>query len=534
MAETKVVPELPPGITKSMNQNSVFQPGAASKSLQNNTNTPNVLAPSAPSALTEPIKMYAPGPVNAKEPGVVIPEIVIPHELWSPSNAFAFILFTIMFIGLCVFGLSVTTNMEQVKNDWANQRCSPLIMPFASMFGHDTKDNFEFCMGKIFTTNSASSMDSVGSMFGSLSSLLSSTFNSINSMRNTISTLGGGINLVFKEFTDRITMFFFTLRMSAIRLKMMFGRIYAILFSVMYMGMSGITGMSSFTNTYLFSFLDTFCFPGSTEVIIKGKSKPKKIEIKDVRIGDVLLPGNCKVTATFAFHARGQPMVKIGSTIVSTNHYLIHHGKYIKAVDHPHAVSVGNWNTDDYLYCLNTDNHRIPIGILDFLDYDETSDADKESMRMVEGRINATVIQDKPYPFKECGFGLAETERIWIIENGAPSLKLMSEICIGDQLSTGSQVCGIIRKQVSELCVIPSIRADKPGVIVTPSTLFWDNTKWIRFGEKFPIKQITINCCSLIVTPNSQIELENGIYVRDYMELCSPDAELYYSKHIEH
>ena len=38
---------------------------------------------------------------------------------------------------------------------------------------------------------------------------------------------------------------------------------------------------------------------------------------------------------------------------------------------------------------------------------------------------------------------------------------------------------------------------------------------------------------SLIVTPNSQIELENGIYVRDYMELCSPDTETYYSKHIK-
>jgi hypothetical protein len=48
---------------------------------------------------------------------------------------------------------------------------------------------------------------------------------------------------------------------------------YAIMFSVMYMGLSGITGMTSFTNTALFSFLDTFCFPGNTLINIKDKGK---------------------------------------------------------------------------------------------------------------------------------------------------------------------------------------------------------------------------------------------------------------------
>jgi hypothetical protein len=116
-------------------------------------------------------------------------------------------------------------------------------MPFAGLFGFNTSENFEFCMGKIFTSHSAESMDSIGSVFGSFSTILTAVFGSINSLRNTIATLGGGINVVFQEFTDRITMFFFTIRMNAIRLKMMFGRIYALLFSVMYMGMSGISGM---------------------------------------------------------------------------------------------------------------------------------------------------------------------------------------------------------------------------------------------------------------------------------------------------
>ena len=453
-----------------------------------------------------------------------------PAFLWNQTNAIAFLIVFVIILLSSISGISALFNIQHIKDNWANYRCNPLFMPFTGLFGYNTSENFEFCMGKIFSTHSAESMDSIGSVFGSFSTILTSVFGSINSLRNTIATLGGGINVVFQEFTDRITMFFFTLRMNAIRLKMMFGRIYALLFSVMYMGMSGISGMSSFTNTFLFSFLDTFCFPGSTEIMVKRDNSLKMTPIKDIKIGDILLPGKCTVTATFSFYAKGQPMVKLGNTVVSTNHYVLHEGCAIKAEDHPMAVSCGVWDSEDYLYCLNTDNHIIPVGLLQFLDYDETSAADTQSMRMIEQRINnepSTTIQ-KPYPFTECGFGIAEDARIWVsTKDGNKLLKIIKEVQVGDTLSTGSQVVGLIRKQITECCIVD-------GVEITPSTLFWNGTKWIRFGEVYPVK-ITSTCTSvaLIVTPNSQIELENGMYVRDYMELCSPDAEMYYTQHLE-
>jgi hypothetical protein len=360
-----------------------------------------------------------------------------------------------------------------------------------------------------------------GSIFSSFTGLLGSIFNSVSSLRNVIATLGGGINVVFQEFTDRITMFFFKLRVNAIHLKMMFGRIYAILFSVMYMGMSGITGMSSFTNTYLFSFLDTFCFPGNTLLMVQTESGPHPVPIKEIKIGDILLPGHSRVTGTFSFYAKGQPMVQIGSVVVSTNHYIMHEGKAIKAGNHPFAKQMGGWNSDDYLYCLNTSNHMIPVGVLEFLDYDETNLGDYETMQYVEERIN-TYASNSEYMFKEYGFALEENEKIWT-KNG---LKAIKDIRIGDQLTTGSKVVGVIRKEVTEM-------SNVDGVKISPSTLYWNGTQWKRFGEQFPIESVAMECMSLIVAPNSQIELENGLRVRDYMELCSPDAELYYSKHID-
>jgi hypothetical protein len=447
------------------------------------------------------------------------------HELWLVSNAVFFIFFILLILFIIIFIFSGVFNIKKVKEDWPNQRCQPMIMPFASLFGYDAKENFDFCLGKIFSTHSSNYFGSLTTIFSKFSEVIQSIFNSINSMRNTIATLGGGINVIFQEFTERISNFFFKLRLSGIHLKTLFLRMYAVLFSVMYMGMSGITGMTSFTNTFLFSFLDTFCFPGNTPLqIVQSDGSIQQKYIKDIKINDTLYPGNIKVTGTFTFYARGQPMVQLGDVIVSTNHYLMYQGKSIKAIQHPHAIPIGPWNSDDFLYCLNTTTHTIPVSHFTFLDYDETPDADKITMNYIEQRLNADKVS-KDYSFTEYGFGIGENTRIKT-QHGLISAK---DIQIGDKLSTGSKVVGKIRKQVTEICEL------EPSIIITPSTLNWNSTqnKWTRIGEHHTFIQKSYECISFIVVPNSQIELENNMIVRDYMELCSPDSEMYYSNCLE-
>lgn len=451
------------------------------------------------------------------------------HELWSPSSAILFLIILLLIIYILLTGFSSIVDLKNIKKNWAEYRCNPMIMPFATFFDQDAKQNFEFCMGKIFDVHSQSSISSITSIFSTFTNLLKSIFGSISSIRNIIASLGGGINVIFQEFTDRITSFFFRLRVSAIRIKSLFMKMYAVLFSVMYMGMTGISGMSSFTNTFLFSFLDTFCFPGDTEIYVNNKSTntTQPIPIKDIKIGDVLLPGATKVTATFKFYSKGQPMVKLGSTIVSTNHYVLFQGKVIKAGVHPYAVPLGPWDSDDLLYCLNTTTHKIPVKNMVFMDYDETSKGDQETMRYVENRINAT---DKslsaPYKFKEYGFGIDEVTKIKTSDRGFVAAK---DIQVGDKLSTGSMIVGVIQKIAHEYCRLPD------GTRVTPSTLYWDSTKnmWIRYGEVYSCLVQTFITQSFVVVPNSQIELECGHVVRDYMELCSPDSEMYYSSYLE-
>ena len=443
------------------------------------------------------------------------------HELWSFSNALFFVILFIIIAFVSIFGASKLFDVRNVKKNWATERCSPMIMPFASLFGFNTKENFEFCMGKIFNTHSLPFFGSIGAIFSHFTGLLQMIFESISTLRNIIASLGGGINVIFQEFTERISNFFFKLRVSAIHIKTLMGRMYAILFSVMYMGLSGITGMTSFTNTFLFSFLNVFCFPKDTPIDIIGKGLTP---IKDIKIGDVIAPSNSKVTATFRFYSKGQPMVKIGSVTVSTNHYVMYLGHPIKAGEHPDAVQMGVWDSDEPLYCLNTSDNHIMVDNIDFLDYDETSDGDKDTMNFTEGRVNSEVIE-KDYEFTEYCPAISENTFIKT-KNGLVQAK---DVCIGNKLVTGGEVVGLIRRVINEICTLPN------GTIVTPSTLYWnsDKNKWERVGDKYEFVKSTQELVSFIVIPNSQIELEDGLRIRDYMELCSPDSEIHYSNCLE-
>jgi hypothetical protein len=442
-------------------------------------------------------------------------------ELWNPSNAWIIVILMIIIAVTALFAINKYNDATNIKKNWSEERCNPMIMPFASFFGYNTKENFDFCMGKVFNAQSMPMLGSIGGMFTKFTVLLTIIFDSISSLRNTVASLGGGINVVFQDFTDRISNFFFRLRISAIHIKSLIGRMYAIMFSVMYMGLSGITGLTSFTNTFLFSFLNVFCFPKDTQINVQGKGL---IAIKDIKIGDVLLQTNSVVTATFCLYSKGQAMVKLGPVTVSTNHYVMYLGKPIMAGDHPDAVKLGPWSSDEPLYCLNTSNNKIPVYNLIFLDYDETTDGDKDTMNFVEGRLNSTVV-DKNYKFKEYCTAIGEDTIIKTLDEN----KLAKDIKIGDKLVTGSEVVGLIRREVNEICKL------KNNTIITPATLYWNSelNTWERFGEKMEIIEMRTELVSFIVTPNSQIELEDGLRIRDYMELCSPDSEIHYSKCLE-
>lgn len=435
-------------------------------------------------------------------------------ELWNTSNAWAFLLFVMLIILASSAAIQQSANIKEVQKNWKKYRCNPSVMPFASFYGYDTGENFEFCMKHIFDMNAGELTGPFSAILGSFGTVLATIGKSLNSLREATATLGGGINVIFQDFTDRIRNFFFQLRLSAIRIKNLLSRMYATLFAVMYMGLSGMTAAGNFSNTVLFGFLDTFCFVPETLVDVEGKGA---IPIFRVRIGDVLLPTRTRVTAKFHFSAQGQAMVNLGGIQVSTNHYILHENKWIRAVDHPDAQPTGPYERQS-LICLNTESHCIPIGPYLFRDYDETSLGDKAAMALVEERLNGAPTQPGPYTIHENSPTFHPSAEVKLADG---SYRQARHLQVNDRLSTGSTIAGIFHKEVSEVC-------PHPGGFLGSATLLWKKDRWTRVGTVRPSVTLKATYIGLIVLTNSTIELRNGDIVRDYLELCSPDTETPY------
>jgi hypothetical protein len=434
---------------------------------------------------------------------------------------FVILLFVMISIWAILLGSADTS---EISNNWAQYRCQPTVMPFASFFGHDTTENFNFCLKGIMNNTAGPLLSPIFTILGSFLGVITNLMNVANSLRLQFATFLGGVNTIFQNFADRFKQLTFKIQMTAAQMKQLIGRLYATFFALIYMSMSGIRAMENFGDTVLFKFLDTFCFDPDTLVDIEGKGR---VPVKQVEIGDIFTKTGSRVTSTFRFRADGQPMVKLpGEILVSTNHFIqLPDSSFARAEKHPLAVPAGDWSGGSArpLICFNTSTHTIPVGDFIFADYDETEDADNITMNWIEHALNATASFNT---FKTFSYTTVFDPSIRIrMADG--SLSKVKDLVLHANTSQG-RVIGIVKKEVSLICISDT------GERISPGLLLWKESmnKWIRAGDlyrKEPLKTPEI-FMNVIIAKGKSVETANGSVFRDYVEVHSPEAETFYAQ----
>lgn len=434
---------------------------------------------------------------------------------------FLTILLTVGFV--LVLGSS---NTKEIAENWPKYRCDPTVMPFASFYGHDPAENFQFCMKDMFGVQANQLLAPFTNIMGAVTGALMTMVNSLMSMRIQLATLVGGVSKITREFQDRITQIMFRTQITASRIRMLMGRLFAIFYAIIYMGLSGITAVTNFGDTFLFKFLNFLCFPPETLVELEGFESP--IEISKVKIGDRFKLTGKEITGIFKFYANGQAMVQFPNGLqVSTNHFVKSNGSFVEAIHHPDAKPCEEWagGYNRPLICLNTEDHRLPIGGYEFLDFDETEEGDVETMKWVERTLNGGFFQSTPKQLEYSPAISGET-KVRLL-NGKP--KMARDVKLGDTLSTGT-IKGVIQKKVKKACRITATETISEG------TCIWDPeaASWKRAADSFKSEELSKEHIfySFVVTPTAQIELESGYRIRDYIEVHSPETEHIYAKKI--
>jgi len=444
-------------------------------------------------------------------------------ESGAKESSFFWLLFTtILMMGIWYLACTAL-NIAEISSNWPKYRCSPTVMPFASLYGYDTAENFNYCLKGIFQGQLGGVTGPFSTILGTITASLMTFLQNLNSMRIMISTLVGGITKVLQEFADRFKLLFAQIKLSFLKLQMLMKRLFGTFHSVIYMGLSAVQVGQNFSQTFIFQFLDTFCFDPDTMIVLQNKTR---IPIKNVDLGDILENGE-KVISTYRFLADGQPMVNLNGTIVSTNHFVIYKNKYIEAKDHPNAIPIGAWSggTSRPLICLDTHVHQIPIGGEIFSDWDETDFVDDSYMAHNEMVLNGKQTSNLPETIYKWNFqpAISSTEQITYKYGPARGC---NEVQLGDILSTG-KVVGIGHRHVYEWVSLPS------GANVTPSTLVWMENKWIRAGNYYEVhyNDLPKIFYTFVILGTASIELSTGEVVRDMCEIHSPDSELIVRTH---
>ena len=436
--------------------------------------------------------------------------------------------FVILFIlAIVIFAaIELGSQISSMRDNWAEIRCQPNVMPFASMFGHDTAENFQFCLQQIIQENTKGTTAPFAQGMMGFSSVLGNLMSSANSFRTTLASLAGGIIKIIGEFKARMTALMGRVKLTASRMKAMMYRIYGTMFAVMYMGISAQTGISNFGDTFIFKFIDAFCFVADTKVVMKHGLERS---IKNIRIGDILYDGSM-VEAVIQCPSNKSGLYNLDGVYVSGGHRVWSYEKndFISVKDHPEAkeTSIGA----DILWTLITSSREIPVKgdneIIRFADWEEMPDtlsSKKEWDDIADSMLNQRgITQLKPRVVPITPPCIDKDIMVYKFQGGLTSIH---KIQIGDWIvdsvdptanhSTWTRVIGLCRRRVNG-------GLGARGTRITDGLWVKDTTgHWIHPRNKTAYSTGAWDGYQLITTSGSFMTDIHGVQtlVRDFTEV---------------
>jgi hypothetical protein len=447
-------------------------------------------------------------------PVILLPQYPIPYLL------FAFLLIILIVLAFVIESVS---NIGDIKNNWSEYRCKPYMMPLSFLYGYNINDNFQYCLQQIIQSNTKGVTGPFTQGMSGFTDVLMNLMQSANSFRLTLATMVGGIIKIVSEFKTRMTALMGRVKLTASRMKSLMYRIYGTMFSVMYMGISAQTGIANFGDTFIFKFIDTFCFTPEERMILDSGYA---INISNLVPGNILQGGHT-VEIIYRFLADGQEMVDLDNIVVSSNHFVKYKNKWIMAKNHPMAIPVGPWagGIERPLICLTTSDHRIPIQNHIFADYDETEAANADTQYLVDISLNGKSTTPRPPINVSYDVGVPYTTLV----NTLKGYTFIQAIKLGDKITERDTVVGIQETYLSEFCVLPN------GQYIAKGSLLWNpqTSQWSRAYTMYPeINTSSIKTISLFVSPGAKYQIYGDHILRDSMEIYSPDTKKLYAEYL--
>ena len=253
------------------------------------------------------------------------------------------------------------------------------MMPFASYLGHDTMQNFTYCVGNIQKDMMGFFLQPIQYVLGMVAGMSAWILERIQFIRLFIDKIRGFIKVILGDVYGMMVNVLIQFQKLITKTKDTIMKLIGIVVTLVYLIMSAVKTGQSLNAGPSGQTLGTLCFSKNTPIKLKNGDL---VKIKDINLGDVL-ENNSEVYGLLRLKGDGvNPYYKLWSEKLKKNIYVTASHKicvnndkkddldnYIDVKDHPESVKTNLF--DKVLYCLITSDHQIPIGEYTFWDWED-------------------------------------------------------------------------------------------------------------------------------------------------------------------
>ena len=364
----------------------------------------------------------------------------------------------IMIIGLTI-GLgfaAASVDAREVKADWANRRCDPLVITGGFMYKPDSDprpssefafDNLKFCTERFVKHTIMETLAPLFTSFAPIVGLAGGVSKIFNGLRQMLHQMYNSFLQIIGKFYQIFERYILEVSRVTQLLKSSFGKINATLTSSIYMAISIMTaGYNSFkfivlvtqvilgvisglavvlffqlapfgaliaavtaaittaVNTVIGSAMsdgfenklaisEGFCFTANTQILlVSGKKKP----ISELDAGDTLEDGG-QVKGMLVFDGTHVDLFDYNGVHVSGEHLVLEDGRWIRVADSTSAQPLPI--KADQLFCPVTTTQRVPVAgesghTIIFADWEEMNE---EQIKVWEKKVREVLHVETPY-----------------------------------------------------------------------------------------------------------------------------------------
>lgn len=468
---------------------------------------------------------------------------------------------------------------DKVMSNWSNRRCEVAIMTMGSYFkpkddprtpSQFSKDNFSFCMDSLVKKVTSQVMTPLGNVFSKQAGSAGIVSQAMNAIRVLLKKIYDAFMEYLSEFFRKYNNIAQQVRTVTLHLKAAFGRVNAMMVSMVYMGLTMIKGMMN-TIDFVFkvvliilgimvaliillwfvlfpfiplvlsvigaivavaigamagtaaSYKDSFCFAPDTFIIMKdGSVKP----ISQIQLGDVLLDG-IVVDSVMKMSGKEVLLWSINGVYVTGTHLVKKENEegWHPVKDDSRAIRTSY--IEGYVYCLNTSTHTIPVQssqskLLYFRDWEELEDTDTTGhyewnynviQQLNEGKLNeewsSQVEGSLEYP--------SLSPAVYIKTPNGPRKAIDIEIgaTVYDQNYNPTQVLGIVRTNTH----IPEEHLEENNWAT--NMIYKDNEIWRRMYSVGKTPLVSVIGINIITEEGTFVAVlnNNDTILRDFTEV---------------